>query len=540
MKKNYKKIIVSTALVASIAAVPALAFAAPVQAGGSFGGQMGGFGGQMGGFGGQMQSGSGFGMEMDGQQFGQQFGQMPGQMGTQSQQTASSPSTITASSNTSNSAESLTADTANATTIVVSESNSDIKIKESGTYIITGSASDGNITVKKGTTGVVLILKDLDLTSSTGATLSINKGSEVKVVVEGTVNLTDAEDIANEDSDDYDGAAIKVKAGATVALTGTGTLNVNGSCEHGIKVSDLDEDDVAEGYSEASLIIGGSIKLNVTAAEDGINSGTDLTIKSGTVTVSAGDDGIKSDYILTIGSEGSAGPTINVKNSAEGLEGAIVNIYSGQVTVNASDDSINAANSDLSGYEFSINIMGGTVNVSSGADGLDSNGNINITGGLTTIVKAASNGGEGGVDYEGSFYVAEGTFVNPYGITMDSGMGGQMGQPGQMNGQLPEMNGQAPEMNGQLPEMQDGEIPQLPEMQDGEMPQRPEMNDQQGGFGGRQMGPQSGQVPEMNGQAPETQNDSQLPQVDQNFFQKLVDTLQKFFSDFFKINKAAE
>lgn len=529
MKKNYKKIIVSAALVASVAAVPALAFAAPGQAGGSFGGQMGGFGGQMGGFGGQMQSGSGSGMEMDGQQFGQQFGQMPGQMGTQSQQTASSPSTITVSSNTSNSAESLTADTANATTIVVSESNSDIKIKESGTYIITGSASDGNITVKKGTTGVVLILKDLDLTSSTGATLSINKGSEVKVVVEGTVNLTDAEDIANEDSDDYDGAAIKVKAGATVALTGTGTLNVNGSCEHGIKVSDLDEDDVAEGYSEASLIIGGSIKLNVTAAEDGINSGTDLTIKSGTVTVSAGDDGIKSDYILTIGSEGSAGPIINVKNSAEGLEGAIVNIYSGQVTVNASDDGINAANSDLSGYEFSINIMGGTVNVSSGADGLDSNGNINITGGLTTIVKAASNGGEGGVDYEGSFYIAEGTFVNPYGITMDSGMGGQMGQPGQMNGQAPEMNGQ------------------LPEMQDGEMPQRPEMNDQQGGFGGRQMGPQSGQVPEMNGQvpemngqAPETQNDSQLPQVDQNFFQKLVDTLQKFFSDFFKINKAAE
>ena len=76
------------------------------------------------------------------------------------------------------------------------------------------------------------------------------------------------------------------------------------------------------------------------------------------------------------------------------------------------------------------------MNVSSGADGLDSNGNINITGGLTTIVKAASNGGEGGVDYEGSFYAADGTLENPYGITMDSGMGGQMGGfPGGKQGQ---------------------------------------------------------------------------------------------------------
>jgi hypothetical protein len=446
MKKNIKNKIMSAVLALSIAAVPALAYADTELTASA---QMG-----PGGFGGHMNGGPGQRMEMNGQMPDFQNGEMPQmggpmggfQGGMTGAQTADSPSEIVESANTSNSAESLTADTANATTIVVSDSNSDIKIKESGTYIITGSASDGNITVKKGVTGVVLVLKDLSLTSSTGATLSINKGSEVKVVVEGTVTLTDAEDIANEESDDYDGAAIKVKAGASAVITGTGTLNVNGNCEHGIKVSSLDEDDIAEGYGEASLIIEGSVKINVTAAEDGVNSGSDLTIKSGSVTVSAGDDGIKSDYILTIGEDGTDGPTVNVKKSSEGLEGAIVNIFSGDVTVNASDDGINAANSDLSGYTFSINITGGTVNVSSGADGLDSNGNINITGGLTTIVKAASNGGEGGVDYQGSFYVADGTFENPYGITMDSGMGGQMGgfpggQQGQQGGQQESQQG---------------------------------------------------------------------------------------------------
>ncbi|MBQ1908068.1 MAG: carbohydrate-binding domain-containing protein, partial [Firmicutes bacterium] len=360
--------------------------------------------------------------------FGNAPAGMKGGLAGAGQSTASyaeSPSEIVLSGLTENSAETLTADYAKAETITMSDENSSVKISSAGIYIITGSCADGNITVKKGTTGVVLVLRDLDLTSSTGATLSLNKGSEVKIVIEGTVSLTDAEDIANEESDDFDGAAVKAKAGSSVVLTGSGTLNVNGSCKHGIKVSSLDEDDIADGYSEASFIVDGDLTINVSAAEDGMNSGTDLTIKSGTVNVSAGDDGIKADYILTIGVEGAEGPEINVKKSAEGLEGAVVNILSGDITVNASDDGINAANSDLTGYSFSINIMGGDVTVSSGADGLDSNGNINITGGLTTIAKSAMNGGEGGIDYEGSCYVADGCLVNPYGTTMDSGMGGR-------------------------------------------------------------------------------------------------------------------
>ena len=287
----------------------------------------------------------------------------------------------------------------------------------------------------------------------------------------GSVKLTDAEDIANEDSEDFDGAALKAKAGSSVVLTGTGTLAVNGSCKHGIKVSDLEDDDKAAGYTEASFIIDGEkLTINVTATEDGINSGTDLTIKSGTIKVSAGDDGIKADYILTIGEEGSTGPNITVSKSEEGLEGATINIYSGTINVTAADDAINAANSDLTGYTYSLNIMGGTINVYSGADGIDSNGNVNIIGGLTTIVKSASNGGEGGLDYEGSCYIADGCFVNPFGTTMDSGkggMGGKFGGRGQMpgqsggQGQKPQMDGNAPDFSGQQPPELNGDAPQM-------------------------------------------------------------------------------
>ena len=52
------------------------------------------------------------------------------------------------------------------------------------------------------TTGVVLVLKDLNLTSTTGATLSVNKGAEAKIIVSGSVKLTDAENPADENSTD--------------------------------------------------------------------------------------------------------------------------------------------------------------------------------------------------------------------------------------------------------------------------------------------------------------------------------------------------
>ena len=341
-----------------------------------------------------------------------------------------------------NGAAELIADTENAQTITVTDENSQVKIEESGTYIITGSASNGNITVKKGTTGVVLILEDLDLTSTTGAAVSVNKESEVKIVVSGSVTLTDAENPEDETSEDaevadaYDGAALKIKAGSSVYLTGDGTLTVNGAAKNGIKAGE-----------EASLIIDGQdLTVDITAANDGINASYDLTIASGTVTVSASDDAIHADRILTVGSEdNSTSPTVNIKSSTEGLEGTVVNIYSGTVNVTSTDDAINAANKDSlydSELAYSINITGGSVTISSRSDGLDSNGNINLTGGSVTI-SSASFGGEAGIDYDGQLHIGDAVALNNQsGIAGPDQMGGRGGQMGGMFSQNGQMNGQ--------------------------------------------------------------------------------------------------
>ncbi len=346
-----------------------------------------------------------------------------------------------------NTAAELTADEANAVTIAMSEDNNQVKISEAGTYIVTGECSDGNITVKKGTTGVVLILKDLTLTSTTGATVSLNKGSEVKLIIEGTVNLTDAENPEDEDSEDtevadaFDGAAIKAKDGSNVYLTGTGTLNIDAlSCKNGIKVGDEDT---------PSFVVDGSLTININAANDAFNAGYDLTILSGTINISAADDAIHADRILTIGSSDGRGPEITVNTCEEGFEGTVVNLFGGEGTVNSNDDGINAANSDgtySDELDFSVNITGRSWTVKAGGDGIDSNGNINITGGYVSI-QSASAGGEAGIDYDGECYISEyATVDNNSGMAGSDGggmNGGNMNDGGMNGGN---MNGG--EMNG--------------------------------------------------------------------------------------------
>lgn len=363
-----------------------------------------------------------------------QSGQQPaqGQPGQQATSSTDSPTEVVSGTVT-NSAAELEADYDNATYISMTDENGQVKITSSGTYVVSGECADGNITVKKGTTGVILVLENLDLTSTTGATVSINKEAEVQIVIAGEVVLTDAENPDDENSTDadvadaYDGAALKAKANSQVYVTGDGTLVINGNAKNGIKAGD-----------DSSLVFDG-VTVNITAANDGINANYDLALLSGSFTIAAGDDAIHADHILTVGSEDGTGPTINVTSSNEGLEGTVVNIYGGNVSINAADDAINAANGDglyEGELDYSFNMMGGKVVINSSGDGIDSNGNINLIGGSATI-KSASNGGEAGVDYDGDLYISD-----QFQLNNGSGVAGPDGMPGDMMGG--DMGGTAP------------------------------------------------------------------------------------------------
>ena len=394
--------------------------------------------------------------EMSGNDFN---GQQPGNM-QQTWDTASSASEIVSGTVT-NSAASLEADYDNATYISVTDDDSQVKISSSGTYVVSGESSDGNITVKKGTTGVVLVLENLNLTSTTGATVSINKEAEVKVIISGNVVLTDNENPDDENSEDadiadaFDGAAFKAKANSNVYVTGDGTLTINGNAKNGIKAGD-----------DSSLIFDG-VTVNINAVNDGINGNYDVTLLSGNFTIAAGDDAIHADHILTIGNPDSGeGPTVRVSQSNEGLEGTVVNIYGGDLSIVSADDAINAANGDglYEGVlDYSFNMMGGKLSINSQGDGIDSNGNINLIGGSAEI-HSATQGGEAGMDYDGQLYISDNYSLNNQSGT--AGPDGMSGMPGQMSGVPGSMGNQS--FGG----------PQPPEMVGGFSGQ------QSGGFGG--------------------------------------------------------
>lgn len=111
---------------------------------------------------------------------------------------------------------------------------------------------------------------------------------------------------------------------------------------------------------------------------------------------------------------------VNVSSSYEGIEALTVDINEGNVSIKSSDDGINATNNsstdemsnDSSAY---IKIAGGKVYVNSEGDGIDSNGNLEISGG-ETYVDGPTQRGNGAIDYNG-----EGKITGGVLIAVDSG-----------------------------------------------------------------------------------------------------------------------
>lgn len=293
-----------------------------------------------------------------------------------------------------------------------------LSITASGTYTLSGTCQNGSVKVKKGVTGVTLILNGLNLTSEDTAPIVCAKSSQVtiEVAAETENTLTDTE--ANNDetgNEDVENAVIKCKDGSQVLLCGTGTLSIQANGKNGIKSGASTQEE-----GEASLTIR-DLTLNISAPNnDAINAEATLTVESGSLTVSAGDDAIHADNTLNIGADGTQGPTIRIDSCYEGLEGATVNIYSGDVTISSTDDCINAANPDLDGFDYSLNISGGNIMAyASTGDGFDSNGSITISGG-TVAVYTANRADNSPLDADGTVTISGGTVLAAGG---SSGMG---------------------------------------------------------------------------------------------------------------------
>ena len=284
-----------------------------------------------------------------------------------------------------------------------------LTITAAGTYLLSGNCEDGSVKVQKGTTGVALVLDGLTLSSQTTAPLICAKSTGVTIeAAAGTVNTLSDTEANNDGSNDSntENAVIKCKDGSQVVLCGTGELILQANGKNGIKSGASTE---TEG--DASLTIR-ELTLTIDApVNDAVNAESILNVESGTLEISAGDDALHSDGELNIGADGTDGPSISITSCYEGLEGTVVNIFSGDIDLQSTDDCINAADSDQPNGDFQINITGGKITASaSDGDGFDSNGDLTISGGSVAVWTANAADNEP-LDADGTVTISGGTVL---------------------------------------------------------------------------------------------------------------------------------
>ncbi|HPU13431.1 MAG TPA: carbohydrate-binding domain-containing protein, partial [Aeromicrobium sp.] len=224
-----------------------------------------------------------------------------------------------------------------------------VTISTAGTYLISGTLSDGQIVVNSEADGkVVLVLDGANVTSGTTSPIQVIQADETVVVLaDGSTNtLADsAKSGADDEEDDAPNATLWSADDLTIA--GTGTLNVKGLSNDAITSKDglvilsgkINVDAVDDGIRGKDYLVVADGTINVDADGDGFKSDKDsfdtaddeteadlgsVAILGGKISIAAGDDGVHAEGGLTV----SAG-TIDISKSEEGLEGAAILISGG-------------------------------------------------------------------------------------------------------------------------------------------------------------------------------------------------------------------
>ncbi|MCQ4087899.1 carbohydrate-binding domain-containing protein [Saccharibacillus sp. JS10] len=199
--------------------------------------------------------------------------------------TAASLSTLDDEDRLTEAGENATTITLNGTTASVkgtgaAASNGSVTISAAGTYVISGTLSDGQIIVNTtDAESVHLILSGVNLTDLDNAPIYIQSAEKVILTLaEGTDNVVTDGDKYTLNTDEEPSAAIFSKANLTI--NGTGNLTVTANYNDGITSKD-----------DLNIVSG---NINIQAADDGLVGKDHVYIENGTIHIDAVGDGIKS------------------------------------------------------------------------------------------------------------------------------------------------------------------------------------------------------------------------------------------------------
>ena len=284
-------------------------------------------------------------------------------------------------------------DTSDATKITLADNDSvisgndayfkdgDVHISCAGKYVVSGSLSNGKIVIDaNGDDEIRLMLSNVNISCEDSAAILVEQAGKVFLTLEdGSENVISSGEVYSEEAENsgIDGA---IYSRDDLTVNGGGTLNVSGEYSHGIVCND-------------SLKIAGG-NISITAAEDSIHANDCVCIRDAKIHLKSGDDGItvsnddRSGYMYIESGD------IKIEGCYEGLEAATVTVAGGNIDISAVDDGING--------EELIEITGGSTRIVNengrDADGLDSNGDIVISGGKL-FISVSESGGNCALDY---------------------------------------------------------------------------------------------------------------------------------------------
>ena len=316
---------------------------------------------------------------------------------------------------------------------------SDLKLKGTGILVVTGNYNNGihtskdltiqkltlkvtgynnaikgnnSVTINSGTvqayakTGNGIKTEDSDVSSSGNqkGTIAINGG---KVYVDSLHDAIDASYNVEIDQTDSDvETSITIKTGKNSTYYSSSSFKA----------------DSEKGLKAANNIVINNGTVTVAASDDAIHASYgdtiengskglgNITVNGGTIQVASGDDGLHADNTLSI-----TGGKVVVTNVTEGFEGNYINISGGYSYIYGTDDGVNCSKKSFNSCAFTMS--GGYLDVavkSGDTDGIDSNGNFTLTGGV--IITRGSPGTTGsnmstGLDVDGTCSMTGGTLI---------------------------------------------------------------------------------------------------------------------------------
>ena len=316
----------------------------------------------------------------------------------------------------------------------------DLKLKGTGTLVVTGNYNNGIHTTKD------LTIQKLTL-KATGYNNAL-KGKDSVTITSGTVQAyaVTGNGIKTEDSD----VSSKGNQRGTIAING-GTVYVDSlhdgiDASYNIEINEADEEvstnitvktglnsanynkntfkaDSEKGLKACNNIIVNKGTIVIAASDDAIHANYgdtldengskgegNITINDGLIQVASGDDGLHADNTLTVN-----GGKIVVTGSTEGYEANYINILGGYSYIYGTDDGVNCSKKSFNSCAFTMS--GGYLDVAvknGDTDGIDSNGNFTLSGG--TIVTRGSPGTNTnrmstGLDVDGTISMTGGTLI---------------------------------------------------------------------------------------------------------------------------------